>query len=74
MTAKNPQSNAACERVHQTRGNVLRLQLYGNPPQNIATAEHCVDEALSIAMLAMRAGSTLHIRQQSTEICCSTYL
>jgi hypothetical protein len=56
-TAKNPpQSNAVCERMHQTVGNVLRTLLHGNPPQNIANAEQYVDEALSIAMHAMRAG------------------
>ncbi len=48
-TAKNPQSYAACERMHQTVGNVLRTLLHGNPPQNIANAEKYVDEALSIA-------------------------
>jgi hypothetical protein len=45
-----------CERIHQTVGNVLRTLLHGNPPQNIAIAEQYVDEALSIAMHAMRAG------------------
>jgi hypothetical protein len=42
---KNPQSNAVCERMHQTVGNVLRTLLNGNPPQNIASAERYVDEA-----------------------------
>ncbi len=55
-TAKNPQSNAVCERMHQTVGNVLRALLHGNPPQNIASAEQYVHEALAIAMHAMRAG------------------
>ena len=32
-TAKNPQSNALCERMHQTVGNVLRVLLYSNPPK-----------------------------------------
>ena len=32
-TAKNPQSNAVCERMHQTVGNVLRTLLHGNPLQ-----------------------------------------
>ena len=52
-SAKNPQSNAICERMHQTVGNVLRTLLHGEPPQNIATAKEFVDEALSIAMHAM---------------------
>ncbi len=55
-TAKNPQSNAVCERMHQTVGNVLRILLHGNPPQNIANAAQHVDKTLSIAMHAMRAG------------------
>ena len=55
-TAKNPQFNAVCERMHQTVGNVLRTLLHGEPPQNITDAKEYVDEALSIAMHAMRAG------------------
>jgi hypothetical protein len=55
-SAKNPQSNAVCERMHQTVGNVLRTLLHGEPPQNITTAKEFVDEALSIATHAMRAG------------------
>ena len=42
--------------MHQTVGNVLRTLLHGEPPQNIATAKEFVDEALSIAMHAMRVG------------------
>ena len=53
---KNPQSNAMCERMYQTVQNDLRTLLHGNSPQNIANAEHCVDEVLSIAMHTMRAG------------------
>ncbi len=55
-TAKNPQSNAVCERMHQSVGNVLRTLLHGNSPQNIANAEQYMDEALSFAMDAMQAG------------------
>jgi hypothetical protein len=54
-TAKNPQSNAVCKQMHQTVRNVLRTLLHGEPPQNIASAKEYVDEALSIAMHAMRA-------------------
>jgi hypothetical protein len=42
--------------MHQTVGNALRNLLHGNPPQNIANVEQCVDEALLIAMQTMRAG------------------
>ena len=62
-SAKNPQSNAICERMHQTVGNVLRTLLHGEPPRNINSAKEFVDEALSIAMHAMRAGNTLYTRQ-----------
>ncbi len=55
-SAKNPQANAVCERMHQTVGNVLRTLLHSEPPQNITTAKELLDEALSVAMHAMRAG------------------
>jgi hypothetical protein len=55
-SAKSSQANAVCERMHQTVGNVLRTLLHSEPPQNITTAKEFVDEALSIAMHAMRAG------------------
>ena len=42
--------------MHQTVGNVLRTLLHEEPPQNIASAKEYIDEALSIAMHAMRAG------------------
>jgi hypothetical protein len=35
---------------------LLRTLLHGEPPQNIATAKEFVDDALSIAMHAMRVG------------------
>jgi hypothetical protein len=31
-TSKNPQSNAICERMHQTVTNLLRTLVYTNPP------------------------------------------
>jgi hypothetical protein len=37
-------------------GNVLQSLLHSEPPQNITTAKEFLDEALSIAMHAMRAG------------------
>jgi len=42
--------------MHQTVGNVLHILLHGEPPKNITRAKEFVDEALSIAMHAMRAG------------------
>ena len=55
-TAKNPTANSICERMHQTVGNVLRTLLHGEPPRNISKAREFIDEALSIAMHAMRSG------------------
>ena len=51
--AKNPQSNAICERVHQTVTNVLRT-LVTNPPQNMTQARDIIDNALATAMHAMQ--------------------
>ena len=53
-TAKNPQSNSICERMHQTVGNVLRTLLYSNPPQNMTQARDIIDQALATAMHATR--------------------
>ena len=40
--------------MHQTVGNVLRVLLYSNPPQNMTQARDIVDQALATAMHAMR--------------------
>jgi hypothetical protein len=53
-TSKNPQSNAICERMHQTVENVLRLLVHANPPKNMSSAKDIVDDALATAMHAMR--------------------
>ncbi len=42
--------------MYQTVGNFLRTLLDEEPPQNIANFKEYVDEVLSIAMHAMRAG------------------
>ena len=54
-TSRNPQSNAICERMHQTVGNILRTTIHTNPPHNVTQARTLVDGALSTAMHAMRA-------------------
>jgi hypothetical protein len=54
-TAKSPQSNAVCKRMHQTVGNILRSLLHREPLPNMASAKEYIDEALSIAMHAIRA-------------------
>lgn len=53
-TAKNPQSNAICERMHQTVGNVLRVLLYSNPPKNMTDAKDIMDDALATAIHDIR--------------------
>jgi hypothetical protein len=52
--AKNPQSNAICERMHQTVNNVLRTLVHTNPPQNMTQARDIIDDALATAMHAMQ--------------------
>jgi hypothetical protein len=42
--------------MHQKVGKFFITLLHGEPPQNVASAKEFVDEALSIAMHAMRAG------------------
>ncbi len=55
-TAKKSQANAACERMHQMVGNVLRTLLHGEPPWDImASAKEYINKALPIAMHTMRA-------------------
>ena len=54
-SSRNPQSNAICERMHQTVGNILRTLIYSNPPQTEEQAANLVDEALATTMHAMRS-------------------
>jgi hypothetical protein len=52
-TAKNPQSNAICERMHQSVGNSLRTLRNWHPPlENLISARQLVDNALANAMYA----------------------
>ena len=53
-TVNNPQSNAICERMHQTVGNTLRTVMYMNPPTNQMEANQVLDNALTTAMHATR--------------------
>ena len=55
--SRNPQSNAICERMHQTVANILRTLLYTNPPQNMDDANDLIDDALATAT-AMHATRT----------------
>jgi hypothetical protein len=53
-TSKNPQSNAICERMHQTVTNVLRTLVHTSPPQNMTQARDIIDDALATAMHTMQ--------------------
>ena len=57
-TVKNPQSNAVCERLHQSIGNALRALNYDRPPNNAAEASERIDTALQTSAYAAR--SALH--------------
>jgi hypothetical protein len=63
-TVKNPQSNAICERMHQTAGKIIRTLPHSNPPQNMAQANQIVDSALATTMHALRC-SMHHALQMS---------
>jgi hypothetical protein len=53
-TSINLQSNAICERMHQTVTNVLRTLVHTNPPPNMTQARDIIDNALATAMHAMQ--------------------
>lgn len=54
-SVKNPQSNAVCERLHSTIGDILRSMMHENPPTNVSQAYELVDTALASAQFAVRA-------------------
>jgi hypothetical protein len=53
-TSKNPQSNAICERMHQTVNNVLITLVHINPPLSMTQARDIIDDALATAVHAMQ--------------------
>ena len=57
-TIKNPQSNAICERMHQTIENMLRTFLYNQSPHDFQQLQDLVDSAIASAIYAMR--TTIH--------------
>jgi hypothetical protein len=58
-TSKNLQSNAICERMHQTVTNVLRTLVHTNPPQNMTQARDIIDNAHAMqTSIASTLGST----------------
>ncbi len=54
-TNKNPQSNAICERMHQTMVTVLKMILLSCPPQTPKDVLHLVDDGLATTMYLMRS-------------------
>jgi hypothetical protein len=67
-TSKNPQSNAICERMHQTVTNVLRTLVHTNPPQNMTQARDIIDNALATAMHAMQTTVTTNLGSTLTAL------
>ena len=63
-TVKNPQSNAICEQMHQTAGNIICTLTHSNPPQNMVQATQIVDSALATTMHALQC-SMHHALQMS---------
>jgi len=53
-TAKNPQANAVCERMHQTITNFLRPLLHSHAPQHAQAANDIIDTALATASHASK--------------------
>ncbi len=51
---KNPQSNAICEKMHQTVNNVLRTLVHRNSPHIMNQARDIIDDALATANHAMQ--------------------
>jgi hypothetical protein len=64
ITAKNPQANAVCERMHQVVGNSLRVLSTMNPPAVIAHTNQLVDTAIANTMYTTSA--TVHSALKNT--------
>ena len=61
-TVKNPQSNAVCERLHQSIGNTLRALNYERPQRTKEEASKLVNTALQTAAYAAR--TAIHTTMQ----------
>ena len=62
ITAKNPQANSVCERMHQAVGNTLRVLSTMNPPRAATTARRLVDTALADTVFATRSAYSSALR------------
>ncbi len=56
ISAKKPQANAIFKRIHQMVSNILQTLIHGDTVTGMNITPNLLDEALSIAMHAMRAG------------------
>ncbi|KAG7355485.1 reverse transcriptase RNA-dependent DNA polymerase [Nitzschia inconspicua] len=54
ITAKNPQANSVCERMHQAIGNALRVLSTMEPPRGHSSDKQLVDTAIADAVYAAR--------------------
>ena len=63
-TAKNPQANAICERMHQMIGNSIHTMQVLTPPLGLDAAYQLVDHALANCLFATQ--SVVHSGLQST--------
>lgn len=64
-TSRNPQSNAVCERMHLTCGNILQTLVHGNHLNHIQDANEIVDRALATTMHALRASVSRSLNYHS---------
>ncbi len=58
-TSKNPQSNAICERMHQTVNNVQRTLVHTNCPQNMTQARDIIELATALHVMQTTIATTL---------------
>jgi transposase InsO family protein len=54
ISAKNPQANSVCERMHQSIGNTLRVLSTLEKPRGVNSAKQLVDTAIADAVYATR--------------------
>jgi hypothetical protein len=54
LNQQKSQSNAICERMHQTVNNVLRTLVHTNPLGYVIQARDIIDDTLATAMHAMQ--------------------
>ena len=50
-----------CERMHQTAGDIQRVTIHTNPPQNLNDANQLMDNALATYMNVIRCSVSVPI-------------